>query len=70
MSYQIVKHCPTCGKAFFEFQFADGDRVRHMNGKEGVVDRVGDTVDVQFDGYRGSYDREWFKAYPNGLTKI
>lgn len=70
MPDELIKHCPTCGQRLFGFPFVVGDKVRHMNGKEGVVDQIGASVGVKFDGYHGTYDRDWFKAYPDGLTKI
>lgn len=63
-----IKICETCGQTVPDYPFKVGDRVRHMSGDTGVVDRIGKCVEVQFDGFRGTYDRVWFKAYK--LEKI
>lgn len=63
-----IKICPTCHQQVPDYPFRVGDKVRHDNGNVGTVDHVGASVDVQFDGYRGSFDHGWFKAYK--LEKI
>lgn len=70
MDDKLFKHCHACGQELHDFPFTVGDKVRHMNGVEGVVDKIGSSVHVQFPEYRGQYDAGWFKTYPAGLTKI
>ena len=63
-----TKVCEACRQMIPDYPFKVGDKVRHMSGSEGIVDRVDKAVHVQFDGYRGEFDHIWFSAYR--LTKI
>lgn len=64
--------CPTCDAQVPDYPFAVGDRVQHMSGKEGTVERMGQSMTVLFeDNSRGIYDRLWFRVHPvNALVKI
>lgn len=71
-----MARCPTCGRNMDTLpEFRVGDKVRHMNGGQGVVTDVGplrgeDCVVVDFGKWKGAYDAFWFRSHPTGLTKV
>lgn len=74
MVEHLNSQCPTCGQDVPDYPFKVGERVRHFQGYEGTVEKVGFAVHVRFDPEEkagiGMYDAAWFKAWPTGLTKI
>lgn len=54
-------------------KFCEGDLVRHSGRGAGVIDCIVDgRIRVRFDDGKslGEYDRNWFRMYPQMLTRI